>query len=244
MSFKEFLNVYEFQIVLPGSGEILKIKPITTGELKKLLIYENEEDDRKIEKALDELISSSVKDKDFNIEDLYLQDRFFLLVEIRKKTKGSSYKFTYECNKCKSQTLQNINLDSLKLKELKGSIPKNVKLTDNISVDLKHITRKEQIDAFENINDKGMTPLQRSTEIALYTYAAGIESIITPNGKEENVKIEDKKFLLENISTGSYDHIKNWHDDNNFGLDFTFNIKCNNCNNEEKIDIPLTNFFF
>lgn len=245
MSFKEFLNIYEFETILPGSGETIRFKPVTTGELKKLLVYENEENESIIEEALDRLISSSVENEDFDIKNLYLQDRFFLLIEIRKKTKGESYNFTHNCKKCKSQTLQKINLNDLKVKKFEKEISKNVFVTENISVNLKHITRKDQIEAFLYIgDDKIMSKLQKSTEAALYTYASGIEAIITPNGKEENINIPDKKYLLENISTGSYDKIKEWYEENNFGIDFKYKIKCIHCGNEETIEIPLDNFFF
>ena len=103
-NFKNYVNVYEFDCKLPGSGKVVNYKPITTGQMKKLLIYENETSPVVQEKALDSLISSSVIDKDFNINDLYLEDRFFLLVEMRKNTKGKTFTFPFECSKCKTST--------------------------------------------------------------------------------------------------------------------------------------------
>ena len=252
MSFKEYINVYEFSCKLPGSGEEIKFKPITTGNLKKLLVHEKEENDIIIEEALDGLMTSSVQNEDFDIKNLYLQDRFFLLMELRKKTKGNRYKFTYKCGKCGSQTMQSIDLSALPVKILDSELSKNdVQLTNSISVTLRHVTRKDQIEAFSYVKeDSEITALQRSAEMALFTHAAGIESIITPNGTEEDVSVEDKKFLLDNISTGAYDKIKKWHADNDFGTDFTFKIGCGNvikgkeCDNDQRFDIPLHNFFF
>jgi len=250
MSFKNYLNVYEFETVLPGSGETISFKPITTGELKKLLVYENEKDERVIEMALDQLISSSVQNEDFNIENLYLQDRFFLLVEIRKKTKGESYRFKYICDKlmdgkkCNTQTLQNIDLNSLPTKTIQRNADNKIELTDNITVKIAHITRGNQIEAHSEFDGSGMTPLQQTTEMALLTHAAGIKSIKTPEGEEFDISIEDRKFLLENISTGSYELIKKWYEKNKFGVDFIFEIKCSSCGETNKIDIPLHNFFF
>ena len=85
--FKKYLNVYEFETTLPGSGVTIKFKPITTGQMKKLLVYENETDPSMVEEAMDELINSSVSTEGFDVKDVWLQDRFFLLVEIRRKTK-------------------------------------------------------------------------------------------------------------------------------------------------------------
>ena len=77
--------------------------------------------------------------------------------------------------------------------------------------------------------------------MALFTHATGIKSITTPDGTEEDVSIVDRKYLLENISTGSYDDIKEWYNNNDFGVDFTFKIVCGNCDNDHKFDIPLHN---
>jgi hypothetical protein len=138
--FKKYLNVYEFECELPGSKKKVKFKPLTTGQMKKLLIYEGEEDEVKVEGALDELISSAIITKDFNIEELYLQDRFFLLVELRKKTKGSLYKFQINCPECGSQSIIKIGLDKLPVKKLEKE-EEEIKIDDNISLVLSQIKR-------------------------------------------------------------------------------------------------------
>jgi len=38
---KKYLNVYTFEFELPGTGEKLKYKPITIGQMKQLLSYGN-----------------------------------------------------------------------------------------------------------------------------------------------------------------------------------------------------------
>ena len=58
--FRKYLNVYEFETTLPGTGDTVKFKPMTTGQLKKMLVYENSTNPMTVEKALDELISSSI----------------------------------------------------------------------------------------------------------------------------------------------------------------------------------------
>ena len=133
----KYLNVYDFETTLPGSGEVIKFRPMTTGQLKKMLVYENSTNPMVVEKALDELISSSIISEGFNIGNLYLQDRFFLLIEIRKKTKGELYKFNFTCPQCKSQSLQIINLDKLMVKTLPKDVDYNIKLDDNFTINVK-----------------------------------------------------------------------------------------------------------
>jgi len=141
--FLEYLNIYEFETTLPGSGETIRFQPLTTGQLKKLLVYENETDIMIQEDALDNLICSCVTSENFDIDNLYLQDRFFLLMEIRKKTKGEKYDFTYKCPKCESQILNSLNLDDLKVTKIPEDIDNSLALTDHIGISLRHIKRKD-----------------------------------------------------------------------------------------------------
>jgi hypothetical protein len=253
--FKDYLNVYEFECVLPGSGETVKFKPITTGQLKRLLVYENENNPAVIEDALDELITSSVTTEGFNIEDLYLQDRFFLLIEIRKQTKGEKYQFTYNCNHpiqgsdgkttiCNSQTIQNVDLAKLEIKPFRDDIDNIVQVNPSVSVTLKHIKRGQQKEAYRHVNPNNMSETQLVSEMSLLTHAAGIDVIYYPDGENRVASIHDKKFLLESVPTTSYDLIRNWFNENDFGTVFTIESICISCGHKLDIPIPVDNFFF
>lgn len=244
IDFKSYLNVYNFDTELPGSREKVTFRPITTGQLKQMLIYENETNPIMIEEALDNLIETSVISPDFDINKLYLQDRFFLLVQLRRRSKGDNYEFAYKCNKCGIETRQIINLSKLNVIILED-VDGIVRLDEKISLELQHITRGAQKQAYKNIKKiKSMSDTQRMTEMTLYSHAASIKTIIVPEGNIIDSSIEDRKFLLENIPTGSYDKIKNWFNDNDFGIDFTYKVGCAECNQEEEISIPTDNFFF
>lgn len=244
--FKKYINVYEFDCILPGNGEEVKFKPITTGQMKSLLVYEGETRPSKIEEALDNLITTSVTSENFDVTELYLQDRFYLLVELRKKTKGNGYQFNFTCPKCKSQSVQNIDLNGLSVTKLDKRLSKKVKINDNITIELGHIKRKDQIEAFKLVDMlPKLTETQKMAEITLYTYAHAIKTIITPDGEEGDVSIKDKVFLLNNISQDDYTKATEWFEKNNFGTDFTYTTKCVHCDCfEEKKDIPVSNFFF
>lgn len=244
IDFKSYLNVYEFETILPGSKETVKFKPITTGQLKKMLVYENERDPMVIENGLDELISSSVISEGFDINKLYLQDRFFLLIELRKKSKGEKYSFQYNCPSCGSQSVQVIDLTKLNVKPLSKDIDNLVKLDSKISVEMSHITRGKQREAYRIMTkDKSLNDSQRITEMALLTHAASIEAIVVPEGRITDSSISDRKYLLENIPTDAYTNIRDWFDNNDFGVEFKYTVRCT-CGREEHVDIPVDNFFF
>jgi len=244
LEFKNYLNVYEFETTLPGNGEVVKFRPITTGQLKRLLVYENETNPMMIEQVLDELISSCITSEGFDINKLYLQDRFYLLVEIRRKSKGDNYQFEYKCPDCNSQSIQIIKLSELNVKKLQENIDSIVKIDDNLSVKLSQIVRGGQKEAFKSIKDNTLSNTQRITEMALFTHAASIKSIIIPEGEITDASLKDRKYLLENIPTNAYSKIRDWFDVNDFGMDFTYTVKCNNCIHKKKVDVPVENFFF
>ena len=276
-NFQKYLNVYSFESVLPGTGEHLTYKPITTGQMKSMLLYEDNEDLGKIEEALDSLISSCVLTEGFDIMKLFLQDRFFLLVEIRKATKGNMYTFNLNCVDCKGQSMQTVDLTKIKIikpkfeikreqhpvaaaadeavkkakrvsvsKDNMPVIPWNtLKLNDRITLELSIVTRGMQAEAFKIVKEiKNMTTDQKKIEIFTIINALCITAVTTQDGREENIPLEDKIYLMNNITQPEMEKIVKWTEDNNFGLDFTFSIKCPHCNKEVKREVPLDDFFF
>ena len=241
--FKKYLNRYVFDTVLPGSGKKIEFKPITTGQMKQLLAYENETDPGKIEEILDDLIEECVIDEKFDIKQQYIQDRFFLMVEMRKYTKGSVYQFEYKCPDCESQSLQTVDINKLKVTKLKkGKKSNTVSIDDNISIDMDYPTRQNQIDAYTLLNLEEFSTGRQQSELGVALTAATITSITTPEGTQTDVPLEDRVYLLDNITQEMYEKIGEWT--KSFGIDFIVKIKCPQCTHSQTIDIPPENFFF
>jgi len=243
--FYDYVNVYEFTTELPGNKQEVKFKPVNTGELKKLLTYENETNLIIQEQALDDLISSSVLSEDFNIDDLYLEDRFFLLVELRKKSKGEVLEFSLTCPKCKSQTLNRVDLNKLPVKPLDPNANTVVDLGSGIKVHLRRLKRKHQKSEVKpSMIHEHLSPTQKQAELQILYNACAIEKIETEGGIDENLKITDKKYLLENIPTGEYEKIRNKVDELSFGVDLSYKINCRKCGFEWETAIPIQDNFF
>lgn len=199
-NFKKYLNVYEFESELPGTGEVVKFKPLTTNQMKNLLQYENETDILKISEALDMLIESAVINEDFNIDNLYLRDRFKLLIDIRKKTKGEHYQFQFKCPQCNSQNLNNVDLDQLNVKKKENEAGK-VTLNEEVSLEVEHITRKDEKEAMSSIQiTENMTESEIEMEHWINALASSIRAIDTPEGRDEDLTFEDKKFIIGNTN--------------------------------------------
>jgi len=241
--FKNYLNKYEFECVLPGIGQTVKFKPLTTNQMKQLLEYEDENDLTKLSEAMDKLIESAVISENFDINELYLRDRFFLLIEIRKKTKGEVYEFQFKCQKCGSQDYGQVDLDTLEIKKMdveSGS----VKVGDEIEVEIGHIKRKDEKEAVNNF-DNIKTKNEREKEVEYWTnlLAASIRSITTPDGTDSDLTYEDKIYIINNTTQATLEKIGNWFTDNWFGLNFEIDIKCNSCKELYKETIPMNQLF-
>jgi len=246
--FKKYLNVYQFEITLPGTGELIQFKPITTGQIKKLLVYEGSENLNIIETVMDDLLVSSVITEDFNVDDLYLQDRFFLLIEIRKHSKGKHYNFEIKCPQCESQSLQSINLDNLPFTLKPENIDYSVKVNDNITVELDFVKRIDQKIAIDFVEEGGSEAqgMQRLAEISVVATAQAVKSIVTPEGTDDDLPLEDRVYLLDNLSQQEFETVTAWFEKNSYGVDFEFELKCHHepCDFNQKIEIPIENFFF
>lgn len=241
--FYNYLNVYEFEFKLPGSGDIIKFKPLVTNQMKQLLQYEDETDPIKVSEALDKLISSAVVSENFDINEMYLRDRFALLIELRKKSKGEYYEFKFKCPDCGSQVLSNVNLDNLEVKE-KDVDTGVINVTDEISVEIQHLKRKDEIEAINSIeNYNSLEESEKEFEHWISVISSSIKAVISPEGKDEDLTFEDKRFVIRNTPQSVIDKIGNWFNENWFGVNFTFTMKCHNCKYSNKENIPMNQLF-
>ena len=244
--FKKYLNKYEFKTVLPGSGEELTFKPITTGQMKALLVHENETEMGVIEAILDDLMKECIIDpEDFPVEEMYINDRFFFLIELRKYTKGTTYQFQYTCPKCSSQSIQNVDLKKLKVSKLPKKLNRVVKLDEDISIEIDFPKRRDQITAYEIMKtyEGEANERMKTAELGILVTALTIKSIITPDGEDKEPKLEDKVYLMENITSEMFEKIGQFTT-KNFGVDFKADIQCTKCEFQHDVDIPPENFFF
>lgn len=244
LNYEKYLQSYEFVSILPGSQEEIKYRPLTTNDLKKVLVYENQQDPLLGEVILDQIVTSAVLNEQFSIDELYIQDRYFLFIELRKATKGTVHTFPYTCNNCSSQSIQKVDLDQLETKNLdRESIESVVELMDgNIKLEMDFITRKEQKEAYKTIS-KNLTSTQKQVEMVIADIACSIKSITTPDGTDKDIPIKKKMESVGNLPGNQYDIIKNWFQENQFGIDLNVSMICPHCGEGDVTTMPLDNFF-
>jgi len=234
--FRKYLNVYEFDVKLP-SGIKLKLKPITAGQLKKFMTSIKSETIQELSKAMYEMISSSIVTEDFDINDIFLNDRPALILELRKISKGTVFQFEYKCTKCGSQSLITEDLGDVKIIKMPDKINPIVELDDNLSVQMDFVKIKDE----QEILDLG---LETETELLLSIIAISVKSIMTPEGDQDDLSLEDKIFFTDNIPQPMYEKLTQWHDEFHFGIDMKRKVKCMHCKEESDFTLDADNFFF
>jgi hypothetical protein len=244
LDLRSMVNDYRFECELPGSGEKVEFRPITTGQMKGLLVYENDTDPFAIENALDDLITGCVITPGFDVKELFLQDRLFLLIEIRKKTKGSNYTFKYTCPKCETDVINTVNLDELPVTRWDKNADNLIRLKENLSVKMRLIKRGDQIDAVRAVKKmKVSSPARMAVEVATYMYAAAMDEFVLDNGETGKADIEDKIYLIDNTGDSLFNTVKKWLEDNDFGVNLYFDFSCFNCKWGARKFIPVNDFF-
>lgn len=243
--YSNYLNIYEKDVTLPSSKEVVKIKPLTTNQIKKLLVHENEKDMIGGERILDDVLKLSIISENENlVNNLLLQDRYFLFVQIRMLTKGSEHTYTFTCPKCNGQSIQKIDLKNLKIKEPKVKTPEDDLIEiigGTLKLHMRYVTRGLQEEAY-NFIDPNLNNSQKQVEMALANMAQAIEKIETPEGID-TPSIQEKVDLLGDLPSHEYEKIKDWFVENDFGLDLNIVTKCPYCSYKDEHFLPLTNFF-
>ena len=237
---KQYLNVYEFEEELPGTKQTVKYKGLTTNSMKQLMVHKDVDDPLEEEELLDKIINISLIDK-VNIDDMYVSDRYFLFIKIREATKGKYFKFQHECKKCKSQSLQSIDINELIINKPEN-IDKQIKvLQDKIEFDMDFPLRKTQKIIFNTI-DKKLSSEEKRIELGLADIASHITKIKTPEGEME-INYKELIDFIGDLPEQELDVFNNWREENGFSLKLVHNIKCRSCGEEEDIQLPLSDFF-
>jgi hypothetical protein len=187
-SFKDYLNVFEFLFQLPGSKETIKFKPISIGSLKGFLTFEGEVEPMEVTRMFDKLFSEVViSPEDFDPTDMYVYDRYALLLEIRKKTKGETNQFEMKCPECKGQSVQSVDFDKIESKPMIEGDP-IIQLTESLSVKMRHLTRLQELEVYETVEqlkvEHDLSKNELETETGLLLEAQTIDEIITPDGPQ------------------------------------------------------------
>ena len=240
-------------IELPSKGYFYDVSnPLSKGSLEMKMMTAREEDILTNENfikngtVLDKLLESLIVTPDVKVQDLLMIDKNALFVAARRLAYGDKYgPVRIECKKCNGENKTNIDLSSLKEKEVDFS--KFERGTNEFEFEFPYSKRKitfklvtsgdqEQIER----EIKALTKIkkQSSSEVT-----SRLKKLITSvDGKSDAASIN--KFvdteLLSKDSMALRGYIKVISPELDMGFDFV----CEHCGEGERMDVPMTVQFF
>lgn len=239
--FSSAINTYEFETVIHSTGQKVKFKPVDTNTLKKLIIHEKSDNLIAIENVFDELITNTIiEPKDIDIDGMLLFDRQTLLMDIRSKSKGGTIQQPFTCEKCKSQSIQTVDLNKMSFKDYVEPENCYIEIINGIGVQVGHVTRKHQKDVYNFLsNDKSIDQDTKEAITPLYVMGAAITAYVNREGVNTDLSFEDKIFMLEKFPDTVLEKMKDWLSDNTFGYEIKFNYICPHCGTKEVRELPV-----
>ena len=225
----------KYDMIVPSSGKAVTYRPYVVKEEKLLLIAMESKDEVQIEKAVINIIKACVETA-IDVDILTTFDLEYIFVTLRSKSVGEGIKITPKCKHCEEVNEVNIDLEKITVANLEDAVDRHVKLTDDISVDLRWQTLKDR-DKFDK--KAGTTDtIINMVVTSLETIYSGEEiySIADTQKKEvvdfvESLSSDQFQSLAEVIAKAPY-------------LSYDVNFDCKECSENNIIELKgLIDFF-
>ena len=154
-----------YELELPSTGKTIQYRPFLVKEEKLLVIALESEDIKQITNAIKAVIRACVLTKGIKVETLPTFDIEYLFLNIRGKSVGEDIAVNITCpDDEKTQVSVNINLDDIKVKKPE-SHSKQIKLDDNLMMELKYPSLNEFIKNNFDPNDLSKNPMEQSFDL-------------------------------------------------------------------------------
>ena len=225
----------KYDMIIPSTGETVTYRPYVVKEEKILLIAMESQNESAIETAVSDIIKACV-DTPISIDTMTNFDVEFMFITLRSKSVGEGVKINFICSECDEDNEHKIDLDKVVVKNLNDAPDKHVKLTDDISLDLRWATMKDRLSEKERVT---------GTDAIINMIAKSIDTIYS--GEEihaaKDSKMAELVEFVESLSTDQFTAIVDVISEAP-RLNYNTKFSCKACKHENTVDlIGLSDFF-
>ena len=226
----------KYDMIVPSTGESITYRPYVVREEKILLIAMESQSDEAMETAVIDIIELCVETP-INVKTLTTFDIEYIFVSLRAKSVGEGIKLNPTCEHCEEVNEDiKIDLDKVIVSGLEEEINMNVKLTDDISVDVTWPTMKNKLTEDD---------MKTGTDTLINMVARGIGTIYS--GEEIFAAADStKKELVEFVESLGSDNFNALLTKVSEAPQLTYDLefKCKACGKDNKLELKgLTDFF-
>jgi len=225
----------KYDMIVPSTGKAITYRPYVVREEKLLLIALESKDEDLIEKAVLDIIQQCIESP-INIEDLTTFDVEYMFITLRSKSVGEGIKLSPNCEHCEEPNEILIDLEKVKVENLEDAVDKHVKLTDDISVDLRWHTMKDRAKDLKKDSE---------TETVINMIVACLETIYSGEDVHTVKNATEKEILefVESLNSDQFNDIVEILSKAPF-LSYDIKFDCKECSKENIIKLNgLIDFF-
>jgi hypothetical protein len=237
----------ELAIDLCFSGRKAFIKPMKVRDKKDILKAIESKDEKLIQKNFDDIIEKYVTLEDKrSTDDLTIQERYQVLVAIRRAAAGDTAKLAHQCPKCEHINKDiPFNMDSIVTTSYEE--PKDggvVNVADGaIKLVLGPIRREDEKKLEKIIFDKKVTLVSERQFIMMAGYIHKVIMSQNDITAEVPMKIEERIDFFENLRASDLDKITDYIKATDFGVKLPFSFKCEKCGHVSEEEANIAVFF-
>ena len=225
----------KYDMIVPSTGESITYRPYVVREEKILLIAIESRNEIEVEKAVTNIIKTCIESP-IDMKKLTTFDIEMIFITLRSKSVGEGVKINPPCEHCKERNEHKIDLEAVKVKNLEDAVDKHVKLTDDISLDLKWVTMNDRLTEKERVT---------GTDTIINMIAKSIETIYS--GEEihaaKDATSKDLVTFVESLNTDQFADIVDVISEAP-QLNYSAKFNCKACKKENEIELNgLSDFF-
>lgn len=233
------LNIPQYKVELPSTGEQLTMRPFLVKEEKVLLIALESNDAGQIAEAVRNIIMGCYGFNDKDMDKLTVYDVEYLFLQLRGKSVGENMKLRLNCNdlECDGKTDYSINIDDIEIinKEIDRTIMLDAK--NGVGVQMK----------FPSLNTiKSLDPEKlNNVDVIMEVIISCIESIFDEDNVYDAQKEgkEEVKSFLESLNSEQFLKLQKFLE-NAPAVYYKGNYNCSKCGRDNTIELRGLNSFF
>ena len=231
------LNVPQYTVELPSTGEKISMRPFLVREEKVLMIALESNDMEQISKAVRNIIKSCYDLPD--MDKLTVFDIEYLFLQLRAKSVGENMNIQIKCQdeKCDGLTPLSINVDDVEI------INKNQERTILLDKDL-GVGLEMKYPSIEIISSLDIEKLN-SIEGVMDLIVDCVDSIFDDENVHEASaqSKEELQEFVESLSSEQFKKVQNFLQDVP-AVYYKTDYKCDKCNKKHEVELRGLNSFF
>lgn len=235
MALPKLNNAPKYELTIPSTQQKVMFRPFLVKEEKSLMIAAESGNQQNVLRTLVETIGNCVQ-TDISLNKLTSFDIEYMFLQLRSKSVGESATVGLKCDDCGTPNDVSINLEEIKIKIPK--VQKNIKLNDEISVDL-------DWPSFRDIVDAGMSENGEATAEQAFSLIRSCLKAV--NTEDERIMLntasrEEIEEFIDSMSTAQFQKVREFIEVIP-KLSHDVNYKCKKCGFTNNIKVEgVANF--